>query len=248
MGYTSTPVRRGLFSKFVMLCFKRRLLLVRHAQGSLGSADYDQLSQTGFRQAEHIARHLESVVEEAVMVRGELKRHRQTADSLRRIGPCRIDSGLNEYRVDRLLDAAFQRADELGMQVPAAQALADPEGYLDTFLALFPRVLEAWQNEHLQCSINGRWSAFSRRVDAAGRRFLPMLEECGSVVAVTSAGVISTLVAGLLGRELAWQRHLNVTLYNASVTELHLDVTGVWRAERLNCIAHLPRGDLHTLA
>lgn len=236
------------FPKSAMPCFKRRLLLVRHAQGSLGSADYDQLSPTGFRQAEHIARHLESAVDEAVMVRGELKRHRQTADSLRRIGPCRIDPDLNEYRVDRLLDAAFQRADELGMQLPGAEAMADPEGYLDTFLALFPRVLEAWQQGHLQCSVNGRWNAFSRRVDAAGQRLVPILEDCGSVVAVTSAGVISTLVAGLLGRELAWQRDLNVTLYNASITELHLDVTGAWRAERLNCIAHLPRTDLHTLA
>ncbi|MFO7762376.1 MAG: histidine phosphatase family protein [Wenzhouxiangellaceae bacterium] len=227
---------------------RQRLLLVRHAQGSLGSEDYDQLSSIGFRQAEEVAQHLHSFLDEAVMVRGELKRHRQTADSLCRFGPCRIDPDLNEYRVDHLLEAAFENAGELALQPPGPEALADPVGYLDTFLALFPRVLEAWQAERIHCTVNGRWSAFSQRVEAAGRRFLPMLEQSGSVVAVTSAGVISTLVASLLGRELTWQRQLNVTLYNASVTELHLDAAGAWRVERLNCIEHLPPGDLHTLA
>jgi broad specificity phosphatase PhoE len=227
---------------------RQRLLLVRHAQGSLGSDDYDQLSTIGFRQAEQIAQHLQSSVDEAVMVRGELKRHRQTADSLYRTGPCHIDPDLNEYRVDHLLEAAFESADELAIQPPGPEALADPVGYLDTFLALFPRVLEAWQAERIHCTVNGRWSAFSQRVEAAGRRFLPMLEQSGSVVAVTSAGVISTLTASLLGRELAWQRQLNVALYNASVTELQLDAAGAWRVERLNCIAHLPPGELHTLA
>jgi broad specificity phosphatase PhoE len=72
------------------------------------------------------------------------------------------------------------------------------------------------------------------------------------VVAVTSAGVISTLAASLLGRDLAWQREFNVTLYNASITELRLDRSpnrpDRWSASRLNCVAHLPPGELHTLA
>lgn len=226
---------------------QRRLLLVRHAQGSLGSDDYDQLSATGFRQAEYIAGHIESLTGRAAMVRGELKRHRQTADCLRSIGECRTDPGLNEYRVDHLLEAAFMRAEELAIQPPAAEAVADPVRYLDTFLALFPRVLEAWQSGQLECRFNGCWSAFSQRVDTAGRRLSVLLDEFGTVVAVTSAGVISTLAARLLGHDLAWQRRLNVTLYNGSITELHLNGVGRWEAARLNCVAHLPPGDLHTL-
>lgn len=226
----------------------RRLLLVRHAQGSLGSSDYDQLSATGYRQAEHIAGHIRAIVDAAPMVRGELKRHRQTADYLHGLGECITDPDLNEYRVDHLLEAAFSRTEELALQPPGPEAMADPVGYLDTFLELFPSVLEAWQAERLHCSVNGCWSAFSGRVDAAGRRLVLMAEESGTVVAVTSAGVISTLAARLLGHDLAWQRHLNVTLYNASVTELRQAGTGQWSAARINCIAHLPPGALHTLA
>lgn len=230
----------------------RRLLLVRHAQGSLGTHDYDRLSTIGFRQAEHVGRHLEAQIEEAAMIRGELKRHRQTAEYLGGLGACRTDPDLNEYRVDHLLEAAFMRADELALEAPGPAAIADPVAYLDTFLMLFPRVLEAWQTERLDCAVNGRWSAFSQRVDAVGRRMSLMADEAGTVVAVTSAGVISTLAASLLGHDLAWQRHLNVTLYNASITELRLDRSSNgssrWSVSRLNCVAHLPPGELHTLA
>lgn len=230
----------------------RRLLLVRHAQGSLGTADYDRLSKIGFRQAECVGRHIEAEIEEAAMVRGELKRHRQTAEYLGGLGACRTDPDLNEYRVDHLLEAAFMRAEDLALDAPGPAAIADPVAYLETFLTLFPRVLEAWQTERLDCSVNGRWANFSERVDAAGRRMALMLDETGTVVAVTSAGVISTLAASLLGQDLAWQRHLNVTLYNASITELRLDGppcgSSRWSVSRLNCVAHLPPGELHTLA
>jgi len=230
----------------------RRLLLVRHAQGSLGTDDYDRLSKIGFRQAEHVGRYLEAQVGDATMVRGELTRHRQTADYLGCPGTCRTDPDLNEYRVDHLLEAAFQRSRELALDAPGPAAFANPAAYLGTFLELFPRVLEAWQTERLECSVNGRWSAFSQRVDAAGRRMTLMLDETGTVIAVTSAGVISTLAASLLGHDLAWQRNLNVTLYNASITELRLagppNGSRRWSASRLNCVAHLPAGELHTLA
>lgn len=231
---------------------QRRLLLVRHAQGSLGTDDYDRLSKIGFRQAEQVGRYLEAEIDQAATVRGQLKRHRQTAEYLRGLGYCRTDPDLNEYRVDYLLKAAMTQSDELSLDAPGPDAIADPVAYLDTFLALFPRVLEAWQTERLNCAVNGRWSAFSRRVDAAGRRMSLMLDEAGTVIAVTSAGVISTLAASLLGQDLAWQRRLNVTLYNASITELVLesssDGASRWTASRLNCVAHLPPGELHTLA
>jgi len=68
------------------------------------------------------------------------------------------------------------------------------------------------------------------------------------VIAITSAGVISTMAAELLGQDLAWQRSLNVALYNASLTELKLDGQGQWHAGRINCLKHFEDPQLHTLA
>ncbi|NKI34097.1 histidine phosphatase family protein [Wenzhouxiangella sp. XN79A] len=228
-----------------MTATAHRLLLVRHAQGSLGTDDYDRLSPTGHTQAERLGAHLRGIDGAARIVRGGLRRHRETADS---IGDRQaIDAELDEYRVDHLLTAAFDPASGLGMTPPPPEAMADPAAYLQTFLELFPEVLSAWQTERLECPVNGRWRAFDERVRRAGGRLVEAMAESDTVTAVTSAGVISTLATVLLEQDLDWQRRLNVALYNASVTELHRLPDGRWRVERINCVAHLP-GDQHTLA
>ncbi|MBY6205440.1 histidine phosphatase family protein [Halomonas denitrificans] len=215
-----------------------RLVLIRHAQGSLGTDDYDRLSPTGHVQAGILGRHLQERYDAGPVVRGALRRHRETAE---RIGAAhRVDEDLDEYRVDHLLEAAFDPASGLDMTPPPDEARADPVAYLQTFLDLFPDVLAAWQGERLACPVNGSWAGFDERVRRAGRRLQAGLDRGGCVIAVTSAGVISTLAAALLGRDLAWQRRLNVELYNASVTELQRDRAGRWHAERLNCVAFLP--------
>jgi broad specificity phosphatase PhoE len=226
----------------------RRLLLIRHAQGSLGSSNYDRLSALGYRQARHLADHLEPEIAGASVVHGSLQRHRQTASAFGGLAIERVDPGLDEYRVDHLLKAASDRAEELQITLPDSAAFRDPGRYLDLFRALFPRVLAAWQAAELACELNGTWREFRERVDAAGVRLLADLERAPTVIAVTSAGVISTLAAGLLGHDLGWQRQLNVALYNASVTELRFSVHHGWKAVAVNAIDHLPNEQLQTLA
>ena len=242
----------------------RTLFLIRHAQASLGTDDYDRLSDTGLLQAEVVGRHMLDCFSRQpgdwALLRGDLKRHRQTSEPIESslsvgIQPTEfeargveVDANLNEYRVDGLLAAAFADADRLNIHSPGAAALADPKAYLGTFLELFPSVLAAWQENRLECSLNGRWRAFQARVESAGHRIRQRMHDHRAVVAVTSAGVISTLTTCLIGCDLAWQRALNVALYNASVTELRLDDTGGWQLQRLNCVAHFPQPDQRTLA
>jgi len=73
------------------------------------------------------------------------------------------------------------------------------------------------------------------------------LRSGSSVIVVSSAGVIATLLAGLVAQDLAWQRELAVALYNASVSELGFE-DGAWRIESLNCVRHLEAGPLRTRA
>jgi broad specificity phosphatase PhoE len=130
---------------------------------------------------------------------------------------------LNEYTVDQLIRAAVEQADQLGITLPDDQAFADPKAYLNTFLAWFPEVLSAWQQARLACEHNGPWAEFHRRVLSPVPAWRQALGEGQSAVVVTSAGVISTIVAELTGQDLVWQRELNIELYNASITELVLD-------------------------
>jgi broad specificity phosphatase PhoE len=162
-------------------------------------------------------------------------------------GPSTTDESLNEYTVDQLIRSTVEQADALGIEVPDARAFADPQSYLATFLEWFPTVLGLWQSARLECRHNGLWSDFHARVTSPVLAWHRHLSSGHSLIVVSSAGVISTVVAHMLGENLAWQRELNVRLYNASLTELHLDDEGRWSALRVNCVDHLGPGAI-TLA
>lgn len=221
------------------------LILVRHAQASLGAADYDRLSPLGHRQAAHLAARLRARLP-AALVRGEHQRHRQTAAALVETD-IDVDPGLNEYSVAHLLEAAAVEAETLDLQFPPAEARDNPRAYLDAFLQLFPRVLLAWQQDRIRCPTNGTWAAFRARVNDAGKRLAERARAQGTVVAFSSAGAISTLLSALLERDLGWQRAMNVALYNASVTELRFR-DNRWSLVAENCIEHLADPELHSLA
>jgi broad specificity phosphatase PhoE len=225
-----------------------RLFLLRHGQASLGTADYDRLSDLGRRQAEALRERLADAGMLASPVEsGSLKRQRQTLELLESFGEVTVDESLNEYTVDQLIRSTLDQAGRLGIDVPDPRAFADPVSYLATFLEWFPTVLSLWQSERLACAHNGRWSDFHRRVTSPIPRWSTHLAGGASLVVVSSAGVISTAVAHMLGEDLAWQRELNVQLYNASLTELSLGEDGRWNALRINCVDHL-QPDAITLA
>jgi len=217
-----------------------RLLLLRHGQASLGTDDYDRLSDLGRRQAMILGARLESLgVRGCSAVAGSLKRQQQTLDSLGVSGPVSIDESLNEYVVDQLIRSAVEYAHKSGTEVPRQEAFADPKAYLETFLSWFPTVLSMWQAAELYCAHNGRWSDFHARVTSPIPAWREQLSSGQSLIVVSSAGVISTAVSDMLGEDLSWQRSLNVRLYNASLTELILDSDERWRAVRINCVDHL---------
>jgi len=225
-----------------------RLVMLRHGQASLGTADYDRLSPLGQAQAIALRDRLEEArLLNSPVVAGSLKRQQQTRRLLSSRGPSQIDESLNEYTVDRLIRSTLEQAEDLGIDVPDDRAFADPKTYLETFLEWFPTVLGLWQSERLTCSHNGRWSDFHARVTAPVPTWKNVLSSGDSLVVVSSAGVISTLAAHMLNEDLSWQRELNVRLYNASVTELSLDDQGRWTRLRINCVGHL-EPDAITLA
>ncbi|MEN1726852.1 MAG: histidine phosphatase family protein [Pseudomonadota bacterium] len=225
-----------------------RLILLRHGQASLGTDDYDRLSPLGKSQARALrARLAEAGSKDEVVVSGSLKRQRQTVAGLGRTEQASIDESLNEYTVDRLIRSTMAQAESLDIAVPQEEAFANPQAYLMTFLEWFPQVLALWQAARLECEHNGLWADFHARVTSPIQSWTELVASGKTVVVVSSAGVISTVVSELLGEELAWQRDLNVRLYNASLTQLRLDEQGRWQAERVNCVDHLDADDV-TLA
>jgi broad specificity phosphatase PhoE len=226
-----------------------RLRLLRHGQASLGSADYDRLSELGQTQSRLLGQRISGVAApEHVLWSGSMRRHRQTLEYLSIDAPCRVEEGLNEYTVSELIRSAMVQAEQIGLNLPDTVIFEDPVTHLKTLLGWFPEVLVAWQQARFECHHNGSWQSFRERVTAQSPDWQVAMEQGRDVTVVTSAGVISTVVADLLNESLGWQRELNVALYNASVTELALEENGSWTAITVNCTRHLDSASLQTLA
>lgn len=226
-----------------------RLILARHGQASLGSDDYDRLSERGHRQARRLAARLAPYHGSgAELWSGTLLRHQQTLTPLvAGASGARRSGDLDEFSTDGLVRAALAQAAELELELPPRYQLVDPVKHLDPLLAWFPQVLAAWQAGGLTDPAVGTWADFQQRVMRASRQWEASLRAGNSVIVVTSAGVIATLLAGLVEQDLAWQRELAVALYNASVSELGLE-EGAWQIKTLNCVRHLGGGALRTRA
>lgn len=230
-----------------------RLRLIRHGQARLGTDDYDRLSERGHLQAKRLGSRLvrELSVQgsnDPIVVSGSMRRHLQTLENLALEARPQSDPCLNEYVLDELILSAVAQAEHLDLIVPDVRIFDDPVTHLPALLEWFPEVLAVWQQGRLTCSHNGTWQSFRQRVLSPVASWRRRLLAGSDVIVVSSAGVISAIVAELLGQPLTWQRELNVTLYNSSLTELVLSDGEQWRALRINCIRHIEQPELHTLA
>ena len=195
------------------------LLLVRHGQASLGTADYDRLSDIGRRQAQVTADRLagtDLVIDRVVS--GGLTRQRDTAQAvLDALGwpasRLRIDERLDEY--DHVEVMARHTT-----EVTFSTATADGE---------VGRALQSTLEEAI-----GRWisgeagyteshSVFIERVLAAVGH---LVGEPGGTVAVTSGGVIAAFCAQALGLPEERWPSLARLLVNASITKVISGHTG----------------------
>ena len=195
------------------------LLLVRHGQASLGTAEYDRLSDVGRRQAQVTgARLARTDLTVGRVVSGALTRQRDTAEAvLAALGwptsRLRVDARLDEY-------------DHVGVmarhttEVTFATATAEGEA---------GRALQSTLEEAI-----GRWisgesgyqethDAFIGRVMAAIRE---LAAEPGVTVAVTSGGVIAAYYVLALGLPVERWPGLARLIVNASITKVISGHTG----------------------
>jgi len=226
-----------------------RLILIRHAQASLGSRDYDRLSARGQLQARALADRLAPLLADSVELwSGTLRRHHQTLAPVAGRGRAvERTADLDEFATAALVRSALKASDRAELSAPPREKLADPARHLPELLAWFPEVLAAWQQDALDVARVGRWDDFRQRVTRAEPAWRTAVDNDRSVVVFSSAGVIATVLAALAGKPLAWQRSVAVQLYNASLSEMRR-VEGRWVVSECNCVAHLADPALRTLA
>lgn len=203
-----------------------QILLVRHGQASFGAADYDVLSETGWAQGRLLGAALAAQgVAPTLVVRGDLRRHRETAEAMA--------EGAGWSGAAATVDAGWDEFDHVGLV--AAYPDLPPGGAADldrrTFQQLFERATARW-TAGLDDGFPETYAAFVARVRASLGAACEAAGTGSTVVVVSSGGAIAVAVAALVepDGDLAtlarlWSRFNTVTV-NSSVTRVVVGSTG----------------------
>ena len=186
------------------------LLLVRHAQGSFGGADYDVLSERGHEQAAALADDLEArEVNVTRVLAGSLARQRDTAAPIaERFGrEIEVDPRWNEYESEEIIASH------------ASPSLF--EGTQREFQALLDKALVDWVTR-----ADGSWAEFRDRVRGAFDELAGALESGETALVSTSGGPIAAIGVALLGLPPEGFVALNRVAVNAGVTKIVTGASG----------------------
>ncbi|MBN8740863.1 MAG: hypothetical protein BGP24_13980 [Lysobacterales bacterium 69-70] len=219
-----------------------RLLLIRHAQASFGTDDYDRLSERGLRQADLLAHWLATQpdLEFSHVVSGAQKRHAQTLQALqiaanaaaRPLPQAVVDADWNEFDHESLLRGyAARHLDDPDLL--ALRSGVEPA----RVQALLGRAFQAWADGYLDDVMPETLQAFRDRVHRARDR-AETHAGTGTALVVSSGGVIARCAQALLALdEPATIRH-NLSLANSGIVEFVRE-SGAWQLRRWSHLPHL---------
>ncbi len=189
------------------------LLVIRHAQASFGSENYDRLSELGHRQSEIAGAALRASgwVPDR-LVTGTLQRQKDTLAGMGLVQPPEIHAGLDEYDFHDLLEQRFQG------QVPE-----DVRQDRKTHFRTLRDTILKWQGGGLG-GARESWRQFAARVESA-RRFA-VDTQARRVLVISSGGPIAQLVASSLGAPEAQMMTLNLQVKNTGWTRFFFSRQG----------------------
>jgi broad specificity phosphatase PhoE len=181
------------------------LYLVRHAQGSFGTHDYDRLSSLGVRQAQQAGQYLRAMAGPAArIVSGSLVRHRETAAQIARCQsasqveavPVQIDERFNELDLESLIPQLVSSLQDADGTI--ATLLSEASTSRSSYQKLVKRVFVHWQTLSEPLHPLESWSMFASRVLAALKDLIPSSRRGETTIVITSGGVIAALVQQVL--------------------------------------------------
>jgi broad specificity phosphatase PhoE len=200
------------------------VLLVRHAQASFGTADYDVLSATGVEQTALLG---------AALARRELnvtrigsglaRRQRETAEGCvaALAAEIEVDKRWNEYETDEVLAHHAKTAVSLDGTGSAGEEITSRE-----FQAILDGALEEWAATGAATSAGQSWPDFLESSTGALGDFAAGLDSGETGIVFTSGGVIAAICSHLLGGHVDLFPRLNRVLVNTGISKLAVGRAG----------------------
>jgi broad specificity phosphatase PhoE len=191
------------------------VLLVRHGQASFGAADYDVLSSLGEEQSRLLGASLAARgVHPDVVVRGSMKRHRQTAVAA-------VEGA--GWEVDVVEDAAWDEFDHLSrLRGDDVAEVVEGDSY-DERVVRVEESISRWASGRHDDEYRESFPVFQERVTAAMRSLVEDLDPKQTAVVFTSGGPVSWITTTLASGGLPTWERLSKVVVNSGVTKV---VTG----------------------
>jgi broad specificity phosphatase PhoE len=198
--------------------------LIRHAQASFGTADYDVLSAVGLEQVDalHVALLRRGLVPSRI-VSGSLRRQRDTALACGNAAAVEIDTGFDEYDSD----AVMSHHSPTNARVERRPGDDGPALSSREFQVVADDALKRWVDAGAAGGARQTWPAFLDGVRQALDRAASDLGSGGTAAVFTSSGVIAALTATLIGAPDSSFVPLNRVSVNTSVTKVILGSRGM---------------------
>lgn len=220
------------------------IYLIRHGQASFGEANYDQLSDTGRKQASLLPNHFMQAGRELppIVYCGSMQRQQQTAAHAFPEALLEEHVGLNEFAHEDVL--RIYRPELFGADNARKEwSLADIKAFIRNE---FPLAMQQWVRGREEGVYQESFLQYKERCMQAFHTILAAARASShkEVVAVTSGGVISMVMTELLQMPDALFAELNLSIANASVSAFLFNESKVSLAY-FNDYSHLP-GELLT--
>lgn len=215
------------------------LFLVRHAQASFGTDNYDRLSDLGHRQARWLGEHFryrELGFDQVIC--GSMVRHHETADGIlrglgRQPAGFETDPAWDEFDFQAIVAAYLEEHNE---EMPAAGAS------LTAFSRILRAALLAWAENRLQAALPEPWEHFDSRVREGLSGLTRAAGDGQRILLISSGGAISTALRHVLEAPASSMVHMNLQLRNSSVSHLFFNSKNI-HFSGFNHVPHLDHPD-----
>ena len=197
------------------------LYLIRHGQATIGSFNYDNLSDRGKEQAEILGRNFRCRVKDIDRVRyGTMQRHVQTLQGFKskyNIFP-QEESHRHWDEYDHI--EIIQRFNPYyrNRWVMLADMVKKLNPRRD-FEQMFNKAMDKWLSGHYDDEYNESWPEYKDRTSTALNDLIEDMGESETAMVVTSGGVISSLILKALDLPDSYFMRFNKKLVNCGVTK-----------------------------
>lgn len=224
------------------------LYLIRHGQASFMKSNYDQLSDLGKTQANHLGAYLAKTgLQFDIAWQGDLQRHRQTSEGIIEkydhsvsFPVIATNADFNEHQgatvFNKILPQLIDEQPDL-KQAFAEKGKGDPE-VRKAILKLFSQSLQKWAKGELNLEGYESFVDFRARCQKGYQTLLEGMEGKKTGVVVSSGGTIGVLTGLLLGISDAKMMELNWQVMNTSFTEFQYS-KGQFYLKSFNNVPHL---------